>query len=208
MTTLLETIRVRNGTAPLWHLHLDRLRRSATMLGIPLPKLTAPAGADRVTRLELGAGGASWSERAAGSTRAVRLITSAEPHPGYSHKTADRAAFDAAHQGARASGADDALLLTTGGRVAEGTVWTLFWWDGPRLATPALALGILPGVARARLRTLAGGLAEREELPGGIRGRSLFVANAARGVVAVAEWDGSSVPGDPRTTALAAAFWP
>jgi len=34
------------------------------------------------------------------------------------------------------------------------------------------------------------------------------VANAARGVVAVAELDGVPVPADPRSAALAAAFWP
>src|SRR2546430_7438871 len=33
--------------------------------------------------------------------------------------------------------ADDALLLTTEGWVAEGTVWTVFWWDGDALRTPA-----------------------------------------------------------------------
>ena len=92
--------------------------------------------------------------------------------------------------------------------VAEATIWTLFWWDGARLATPALGLGILPGVARARLAVLAGGLGEREVLAAGLKGRSLFVANAARSVVPVAELDGADVPADPRSSALAAAFWP
>lgn len=206
---LIETVRVRNGAAPLWTLHLARLRRSAADLGIPLPqKLAPPSGPDRVVRLEAGAAGITVSERAVGATRPVRLVTAGEVHPGYAHKVTERAPFDAARAAARASGADDALLLTAAGRVAEPTIWTLFWWDGARLATPALGLGVLPGVARARLRALAGGLAEREILPAGLHGRSLFVANAARGVVAVAELDGVSVPGDPRSAALAAAFWP
>ncbi|HJS47367.1 MAG TPA: aminotransferase class IV [Gemmatimonadales bacterium] len=206
---LFESIRVRNGTAPLWPLHLARLRRSAADLGIPLPRrLEAPSGADRVVRLEAGEAGCSTGERAVGTTRPIRLVTVAEVHPGYSHKLTAREAFEAARQAARQGGADDALLLTAAGRVAEATIWTLFWWDGARLATPALGLGVLPGVARARLALLAGGLAEREVLPAGLHGRSLFVANAARGVVAVAELDGVPVPGDPRSMALSAAFWP
>lgn len=159
-------------------------------------------------RLEVGPGGLGWEDRAVGSTRAVRLVTAAEPHPGYPHKLAERGVFETGRQAARAAGADDALFLTGAGRVAEATIWTLFWWDGARLATPALGLGVLPGVARARLALLVGGLAEREVLPAGLHGRSLFVANAARGVVAVAELDGMPVPGDPRSTALSAAFWP
>lgn len=206
---LIETVRVRNGIAPLWALHLARLRRSAAELGIPLPRRIAPpTGADRVVRLEAGPGGITPSDRAVGATRPVRLATAGEVHPGYAHKVTARAPFDAARAAARAGGADDALLLTATGRVAEPTIWTLFWWDGARLATPALGLGVLPGVARARLGVIAGGLAEREILPAGLHGRSLFVANAARGVVAVAELDGVAVPADPRSAALAAAFWP
>jgi branched-subunit amino acid aminotransferase/4-amino-4-deoxychorismate lyase len=206
---LIETVRVRNGIAPLWTLHLARLRRSAADLGIPLPaKLARPTGPDRVARLEARPAGITVTDRAVGATRPVRLVTAGEVHPGYSHKVTDRAPFDAAREAARASGADDALLLTAAGRVAEATIWTLFWWDGARLATPALALGVLPGVARARLGLIAGGLAERELLSAGLHGRSLFVANAARGVVAVAELDGVPVPADPRSAALAAAFWP
>ncbi len=206
---LIETVRVRSGIAPLWPLHLARLRRSAAELGIPLPRrIEPPAGPDRVVRLEAGPGGITLGDRAVGATRPVRLATAGEVHPGYAHKLTARAPFDAARAAARASGADDALLLTAAGRVAEPTIWTLFWWDGARLATPALGLGVLPGVARARLGAIAGGLAEREILPAGLHGRSLFVANAARGVVAVAELDGVAVAADPRSAALAAAFWP
>lgn len=206
---LIETVRVRGGAAPLWSLHLARLRRSARELGLRVPPgIQPPPGPDRVARLELAPGGVTWTERPAGPVRPVRLATVSIPHPGYRHKTTEREPFEAAHAAARAAGADDALMLTTAGRVAEGTIWTLFWWDGARLATPALGLGILPGVARARLAVLAGGLREQEVLAAGLKGRALFVANAARGVVPVASLDGAEVPADPRSSALAAAFWP
>ena len=209
MTELIETVRIRDGRAPLWPLHRDRLRHSAALLGVPLPAVLDPGGgADRVRRLAVSAAGVTWTDRAVGPTAPIRLAISPIRHPGYPHKTSDREVLDAARADARAAGADDALLLTSRGEVAEGAIWTVFWWDGARLATPALGLGILPGVARRRLAELAGRLAEREVPPEALAGRPVFVANAARGVVAVRELEGTRVPADPRTTALAAAFWP
>ena len=53
---LIETIRIRNGVAPLWYLHLRRLATSCRALGVPLPlELRRPSGGpDRVVRLEVG----------------------------------------------------------------------------------------------------------------------------------------------------------
>jgi hypothetical protein len=45
MPDLIETVRIRNGVAPLWYLHLRRLAGSCKALGIPLPgALPTPAG--------------------------------------------------------------------------------------------------------------------------------------------------------------------
>ena len=108
---------------------------------------------------------------------------------------------------ARAAGADDALLVNEGGYVTECAIWTLFWWEGDLICTPALMLGILPGVARARIAELAGDLAERRVRVGDIEGRSLFVANAVRGVVPVRSFQGHPVPQNPGTSRLSASFW-
>ncbi len=51
-TTLLETVRVRNGVAPLWPLHLERLHRSAAALGIAVGELERPAGGDQSGQVE------------------------------------------------------------------------------------------------------------------------------------------------------------
>jgi branched-subunit amino acid aminotransferase/4-amino-4-deoxychorismate lyase len=67
--------------------------------------------------------------------------------------------------------------------------------------------GVLPGVARARIAEQAG-VVERRVRMDDLRGRSLFVANAVRGVVPVATLDGVMVPSNEATTALARAFWP
>jgi branched-chain amino acid aminotransferase len=109
---------------------------------------------------------------------------------------------------ANAAGADDAIMLTAGGAVAECAVWGLFWWEGRRLCAPALELGVLPGVARARLEEMTGGLAERRARLEDLEGRSLFVANAARGIVPVAGLEGRKVPQDSGTSRLSGSFWP
>jgi para-aminobenzoate synthetase/4-amino-4-deoxychorismate lyase len=143
-----------------------------------------------------------------GSTAPVRLIVSGEVHFPYPHKTTERGQFDRALEEAKAAGADDGLLLTSTGHVAECAIWTLFWWEGEKVATPALELGVLPGVARARLGRLLGGLRERRVGVGELRRQSLFLANAARGVVQVAALDGDPMPSDLRTVKLQEAFWP
>ena len=82
-------------------------------------------------------------------------------HRPYPHKTTDRGQFAQAMEQARARGADDGLLLADGGWVAEAGIWSLFWWEDGRVAAPPLALGVLPGVARARIEEQTGGIVER-----------------------------------------------
>jgi hypothetical protein len=97
-SALIETIRIRNGEAPLWYLHLRRLATSCKALGIPLPgDLPTPQGGpDRVYRLEVGMRGVQLSERLVGSTEPVKLIVSRVAHHPYPHKMTDRAQFDRA----------------------------------------------------------------------------------------------------------------
>jgi branched-subunit amino acid aminotransferase/4-amino-4-deoxychorismate lyase len=210
MPDLIETVRIRGGVAPLWYLHLRRLAGSCKALGVPLPgELPTPSGGgDRVHRIQVGSRGATVSERPVGPTDPVRLVTvSGVVHRPYPHKTTDRAQFAHAMDQARMRGADDGVLLAEGGWVAEAGIWSLFWWEDGRVAAPPLTLGVLPGVARARIAEQAG-VVERRVRMDDLRGRSLFVANAVRGVVPVATLDGVMVPSNEATTALARAFWP
>lgn len=213
---LIETMRSRNGRLPLLDRHLARLRASAVALDVPLPSedlvaLTrfASQSDDHVVRLEMRAGGTEITTREVRGDRFPAVIVSSELHTPYRHKTTDRGAFGRAFAGARRLGADDALLVTSRAHVAEGTAWSLFWWDrsGDCLCTPAADLGILPGVGRARVMELA----ETQEvrLPvSALTGRSLFLVNAVRGVVEIGTFQGKSVPRDPRTTELSGRFWP
>ena len=210
MDTLIETVRLRNGAAPLWYLHVRRLATSCRALGVPIPvDLPTPeGGADRVHRLLVSRRGVVAGERPVGSMAPVRLITSKVVHRPYPHKLVDRERFDRALADAKAMGADDGLLLTVGGQVAETAIWGFFWWEDGRVAAAPLELGVLPGVARARIAEIVGEIVERKATLEEIRGRSLFVANAVRGVVPVATLDGVSVPEAAETEALASRFWP
>lgn len=209
MPTLIETVRIRNGAAPLWYLHLRRLASSCKALGVPLPgELPTPSGGpDRVHRLEVGPGGLALGERPVGPAEPVSLVVAGVAHQPYPHKITDRPRFDRALEEARGAGADDAVLLTRGGHVAECAIWGILWWEGGRLCAPPLGLGILPGVARARLEELTGGVTERRVRPEEIRGRSLLVANSVRGVVPVVSFEGRPVPQDPGTSRLSSSFW-
>jgi branched-subunit amino acid aminotransferase/4-amino-4-deoxychorismate lyase len=84
----------------------------------------------------------------------------------------------------------------------------VFWWENRRLCAPALELGILPGVGRARVLELAGEVEERRSSWKDVRGLSLFLVNAVRGVVKVSAVQDDAVPASSETDKLAAQFWP
>ena len=94
------------------------------------------------------------------------------------------------------------MLLLCDGAVAECAQWSCFWWEGAKLAAPPSSLGILPGVARAKLNELSGGIMEGKVTPEEFRAKGGFLANAARGVVGVA-----GVAEAPGTVFLRTRFW-
>jgi branched-subunit amino acid aminotransferase/4-amino-4-deoxychorismate lyase len=210
MDTLIETVRIRNGVAPLWYLHVRRLATSCRALGVPIPTelITPEGGADRVHRLLVSRRGLVAGERPVGSLAPVRLVTSKVVHRPYPHKLVDRERFDRALADAKAVGADDGLLVTAGGQVAETAIWGVFWWEDGHVAAPPVEIGILPGVARARIAELVGEIRERKVTIDEVRALPMFVANAVRGVVPVASLDGVAIAEATETEALASRFWP
>lgn len=212
--SVFETIRVRSGRAPLLERHAARLAAACHALNLPAPgrsltDLVAPwlGPSDVVVRVEVAGPDVSVTTRAVPSAEPLSVIVAAVSHIPYPHKATARAAFETAQAEAQAAGADDALLLTSSGLVAEGAVWSMFWWEADRLATPSLRLGVLPGIARARIMALVPTI-EREQRPDELVGRGVFAANAVRGIIPIRSLGGVPVPDDPRTIRLAARFWP
>jgi len=211
---LIETMRAREGRLPWLGRHLARLRASVAKLGLVAPppdiadvaRLAAGFG-QRVVRLELRDGHVEVSTRDVAERGAMALVVSDEHYRPYPHKTTRRAQFGRALARARRIGAHDALLVTADGYAAEGTAWSLFWWDNGRLFTPSQELGILPGIGRSRIMELTGVTEARVQVSA-LAGKSMFLVNAVRGIVEISGLQGEPVLSDPRTAELSSAFWP
>ena len=114
----------------------------------------------------------------------------------------------------RRPGVHEAILLAAGGSVAEGASSNVFLVKGGELLTPALSVGILDGITRGKIISLAhaAGIACREAdfiSPDELRGADeVFLTSAARGVLPVTEVDGRPVgdgkPGNVTRRMLAA----
>lgn len=101
---------------------------------------------------------------------------------------------------AEAGGCDDALLLSTEGRITEGTAWNVFWRAGGVLRTPAIDEGLLAGVTRALVLELAAAVGydvqeggwPRDELD---RADEAFATMTSLGIVPLHSLDGQAFAG-------------
>lgn len=172
-----EVIRSHHGQCFRLEPHLERLDRSATMLGIELPDhedigawaTAAAAGLDDgVVRVLVSAGEDPFD----GTTRVVVTGEEALPQPDevtllpvvapwhsdgaewelLRAKTLSYANNFGAIRQARLAGHTDAMLLGRSGRILEGPTFTVAWVvddDGETVVeTPAMSLGILDSITR------------------------------------------------------------
>jgi branched-chain amino acid aminotransferase len=103
----------------------------------------------------------------------------------------------------RSPAAHEAILCSPGGSIAEGATSNVFYVSGGALFTPGLEVGILDGVTRAKVLTLArvAGLATHE--PAFVAPQALstadevFLTSAVRGILPVTIVDGVRI-GDGR----------
>lgn len=216
-----ETMRVYRGGLPWLDRHLARLTDGAAAMRLAKPSVglaaiareRAGAGApERILRLAWSAAGALWTERDLGPERPRRVMTSGVTHTGYPLKSEDRMPFDRAIAEAEAVGADEPMLLTAEGLVAEAARFAVLWMDEDTLRYPAADLGVLPSIGLRWVLDAAAELgiptaparAARAELDG----RSVWLVNAARGLVPVAVLDGQPVSPHEVLAGVAARFWP
>ena len=106
------------------------------------------------------------------------------------------------------AGAAEGILLNPHGYLAEGAYSNLFWVTAQgELRTPALAVGILPGVTRQKVlqvaRSLPLAVREVEALPVELDGaREIFLTSTSWEVLSVTRWNGQAV-GHGRRGAIA-----
>lgn len=218
-----EVIRIYAGQPFALDAHLDRMEHSAAVIELPLdrPRLEAETeallaehpGADCLLRLV--------------STRAGRRVLAIEPMPDHPAtiflasvtasptvilnwvKSLSYALNMQATRIARATGADDAVLVRPDGIVLEAPTSSIFW-AGPdgRWKTPALETGILDSITRRVL-------VERLEPETGsfplddlLAASEVFIASTTREVHPVSAIDGHTFDtgNAPATAAARAAF--
>ncbi len=107
------------------------------------------------------------------------------------------------------AGADEAVMLSTGGHVACAAAANLFWLREGRLCTPALDCGVLAGIMRGRVIAAArsAGAVVEEVRVGAAElaaAEAAFLTNSLMGVRAVSALDGRALAPSPMLPVLQA----
>ncbi len=180
----------------LLELHLERMKRSAAMLGHEFDRhaarnqiqalcfeLESPAK----VRLLTARSGATALETDPLPTAFEGVVKAvALPHPldpsdwRLAHKTSDRGFYEDALDAARTMGAAEAVLVRDDGLVTEGAWTNIFVERDDMLLTPPATLGLLPGVLRAFL--LEKERAREAELTLDDLADGFWLGNAVRGL--------------------------
>ncbi|MGQ0813128.1 MAG: aminotransferase class IV [Gemmatimonadota bacterium] len=157
---------------------------------------------------------ADWHERAARGWTLVVANTRRPPATSVPTqlKAIGRVYALLAHLEAEAAGADDALLLSADGAVAEGPTWNFFWRKGRVIRTAALEAGVLEGVTRGIILDLAreAGYETDEGLwfPADVlEADEAFASMTSLGIVPVRSLDGRALPADDCAIRLQRNYW-
>lgn len=230
-----ETIRVVGGKPAFFAEHMARLRHGAAELGLSQAcderetreRCAAVIGANRLDEGSLklvafedsGKTGLLMTVRHGGYApeayaRGFRLRTVPDGRRTgslSSLKSLNYLKNISAKREAQADGFDEPLFVGDGGLVLEGATSNIFCVRGSVVETPALGLGILPGIVRGVLLGGCAGLRVREgavTLEGLLASEEVFVTNSLLGVMPVCAVDSRpfEIGRVPLTTAIAAQF--
>jgi branched-chain amino acid aminotransferase/4-amino-4-deoxychorismate lyase len=237
---LFETVLADGGRLVRFDDHRRRLERGCEVVGLPSPArdrlrkaaeaALAPLGGVRAAvRLTWTAGSGGRGLDRPGASR-PRLLASARPAPAPAGPLAlaiagvrrnDRSPTSQlkslayldnvlARREARATGADEALMLNTRDEVACAAAANVFWIDDGHLFTPALSCGVLDGTMRAAVLRAAAAMgqavAEIHARPQALdQAEAIFLTNSLIGVRAVCALDGRPIGAHALTARLAQA---
>jgi branched-chain amino acid aminotransferase len=197
-----DRLRLRTGSDDAY-LRITLTRGDRTASGLGLDPDARPRLIISASPFVMPAPGETWAVAIASERR--------DPSsPVTRHKTLSYLSNVLAREAARSAGADEAVFLSTSGRIQEGTTTNFFIVRSGRVLTPPVSDGLLEGIARGRVLELAreaGVEAGAESLvpPDAGSADEVFLTNSLRGVIGVrrfSERELADAPG-PLTRRLA-----
>ena len=228
-----EVLRTFAGAPVALGAHLDRLYAAAGELQLAVPpradveawvRRMPPDSGDHRIRIIVtrGPGGLGTRFAALPAGRTIVVVEPLPPQPAEvalavvdwplarrrtpARKTLSFLDHLIARELAAAASADDAIRLDADGNVAECGTANIFAVVGTMVVTPPLA-GILPGITRARVVTLAPAIERTLTLPELRAADEIFITSSLRGVVPVTRLDGASRRAGPITRNVAEAYF-
>ncbi len=228
---LFETFRWKGSPPVFLGKHLERMKRGAEFLGIPFPgearleaaveeAVRSSAVADAYVKLCLLSSGPLKFYERPDEGHVLALVKEYEQPKEYvrAHvsgfarlstqpllriKSLNYLQNVLARREAEGMDQDEAIFLNERGEVTEGSATNIFWVKGNTLYTPAVECGLLPGITREALISLALGL--RMEVKEGRHGINdvlssdgAFLTNSLVGIAALAEIDKVGITVDKR----------
>ena len=183
--------------------HWARFAAACRQLGVEREQLAAfraaataalPAEGRWFPRVELTDDGLALRlRRAPPPAREARVLVGSpgDPRRCPQRKGPDLVLLGGLREQARAAGADELLLCDAEGRLLEGALSSLLWWEGDALCTtpdetalPGVTRGLLLGIARARGIEVR----RRAPRPGELADREAWLASALHGIRVVSAW--------------------
>jgi branched-subunit amino acid aminotransferase/4-amino-4-deoxychorismate lyase len=162
----------------------------------PRAELALAAGTTR-PRLQL------WIRPAPPPGRSVRLWLSEAPDTRTCSriKGPDLDWLAGQREVAMAAGADEAVLVSSAGRLLEGATTSIMWWRDGELCAPAESADVLPGITRSVLLAAAAAsgvpIAYRSPAPAELAGLEVWAVNALHGIRPVTGWVGTAIEPGP-----------
>lgn len=132
-------------------------------------------------------------------TESVRLwtLTDRDPRTNPAVKGPDLAICQQLRRAANLHGADEAVLLTEDGFIADGALSSIVWWENETLFGPDDTTPWLPSITRElvfELATQAGyQTSQRRARPAELAGCEVWSLSALQGIRAVEVWEGVGI---------------
>lgn len=223
---LFETFRWKNSPPVYLEKHLVRMKRGAEFLSIPFPSeenvkkavheaINKSGLADAYVKICLLSSGSVKFYEQADEGHVLVIVKNYEPPKNRmrANVVSFRRASSSlllrvksmnylenvlARRKARDGGYDEAIFLNERGEVAEGSTTNIFWVKKRVLCTPDVDCGLLPGITREALISLASelGLEVKEgkfELDEVLSSDGAFLTNSLAGIAALTEVDNAKV---------------